>query len=229
MSSVEVNDGDTPVDENGEPIEEMYNTCAGPVGIDPLTGIEITPDTLTRTEEDTVMASCGGQPANSSTVTLAPGSAGYRGIPNSLDGKRARLTYTNWTGDAAYKKTTRFYEIVQDHGEGNNNTQTTETEIVSYEGMDLQCDRNETLEVPCNEMYPEVAGIENTEGSTQLDLGWFSTEMVAVNVPPLEKFGVIEENFGLDAGGATIGEGRFTITLIEEATPIMISIYIYYN
>ena len=210
----DVTNGDGPVDEDGNPTEEkLYDTCADAANIDPMTGIKIDDDTLLRTEEDTVMAACGGQVSGNTVVNVAPGSANYKGIPASLSGKQARLSYTNWNGDAAYKKTTRVYDITENNPEADG---TLETEVVTYTGMDLQCDRNETIEVACNTMYPEVAGIQDTTGSTTLDLGWFATEMVEVNVPSLSSFGDMDDNFGLDVGESTLVDDRFRLTLLSE-------------
>jgi hypothetical protein len=185
----DVADGTERTDDNGEAViedeDKMYDTCAGPIAIDPLTGIQITPNNLVKTEEDVVAAQCGGQAAGSQGVSIAPGSANFKGVHSGLSGRSGTLGFSAWSGDSAYKKITRFYAIVEDYGDGRGGASTVGNcgtgecaEIVVYEGLDLRCDRNETLTIPCGNMYPEVAGTQTSSSTENVNLGWTETNTV---------------------------------------------------
>ncbi len=188
-------DEDTQADGEAD-ADKKYDTCAGPEEIKTLEGVEISPDTLVKTEEEIIHASCGGQAAGSSTVTIAPGSANFQGIHSGLSGKAGTLSYTNWSGDVAYKKITRFYEIVQDFGDGTGGRGATAdgncgnggcSEVVVYEGLDLQCDRNETLSIACSTMYAPGGTLITNNGMSysrpRAIRGWQDTVNLVPNQP----------------------------------------------
>jgi hypothetical protein len=155
------------------------------------------PDSLVKTEEEIIRGQCGGETGAQSTVTIRTSSINFNGLPSSLNNKSANLSTTAWSGDATYRKITRFYEIVEDFGNGTTRRGGASpdgncdnggcTTVVTHEAETLTCERDEILRLTCSELYNPGGSLVTNNGPQysrdRLITGWADAVALIPNEP----------------------------------------------
>ena len=153
--------------EKGENNDE-FDTCEDAGALDLLDGMSADQKKLVSKTLDPLENVCPAQPDAAGTVTIDISHNDFTGVHNALNNKQASFSFGQMTGQMTLNKITRVYEVMNDYG-GDTGSQTDEVEVISHEGVSIECSRPNALRFTCNQMFPDKRDpSSNFNGSSNL-------------------------------------------------------------